>query len=105
MQCCSASSHPGGIVDLHLCQQFSINAEVAEAPSLIVDNAVAFTGHRDEPGVPTVIRSLQSPQKVPSDGVDQAWTLCPTKTHNTAYDDSCSPTATYACLCNLLTNN
>lgn len=99
MQCCSASSHPGGIVDLHLCQQFAINAEVAEVPSLIVDNAVALTGHWDEPGALTVSRSLQSPQKVPSDGVDQTWTLWPTKTCNTECDNSCSPTIRgYICL-------
>lgn len=39
------SSYPGGIIDLHLCQQFPINAEVAEAAPLVVDDAVALTGH------------------------------------------------------------
>lgn len=39
------SAHPDGIIDLHLCQQFSINAEVAEAASLVVDDAVALTRH------------------------------------------------------------
>ena len=39
------SAYPGGIIDLHLCQQFSINAEVAEAASLVVDDAVALAGH------------------------------------------------------------
>lgn len=37
--------HPCGVVDLHLCQQFSVYAEVAEAASLIVDDAVALAGH------------------------------------------------------------
>lgn len=55
------SSYPGGIIDLHLCQQFAINAEVAEAPSLIVDNAVALAGHRDEPWAQIVVWPLQSP--------------------------------------------
>lgn len=39
------SAYPGGIIDLHLCQQFSINAEVAEVASLVVDDAVALAGH------------------------------------------------------------
>lgn len=42
---CHTSAHPGGIIDLHLCQQFSINAEVAEAASLVADDAVALAGH------------------------------------------------------------
>lgn len=75
------SAYPGGIIDLHLCQKFSINAEVAEAASLVVDDAVALAGHRDEPWAPIVVWALQSPQQVPCDGVDQTWTLCQTKTY------------------------
>lgn len=56
------SAYPGGIIDLHLCQQFSINAEVAEVASLIVDDAVALAGYWDEPWALTVVRPLQSPQ-------------------------------------------
>lgn len=74
-------SHLGGVVDFHLCQQFSIDAEVAETASFVTDDAVALAGHRDEPGPLKMIRSLQSPQKVSCDGVDQTWTLCQSKTH------------------------
>ena len=42
---CWVSSYPGGIIDLHLCQQFPINAEVTQAALLIVDNAVTLAGH------------------------------------------------------------
>lgn len=66
-----ASAHPGGIVDLHLCQQLPVDAEVAETASLIVDDAVALAGHRDEPWTLIVVRALQGPQEVPCDGVDQ----------------------------------
>lgn len=38
-------AYPGGIIDFHLCQQFSINAEVAEASPLIVDDTVALAGN------------------------------------------------------------
>lgn len=69
------SAHPGGVIDLHLCQQFPINAEVAEAAPLVVDDAVALTGHGDEPRALIVVWALQSPQQVPCDGVDQTWTL------------------------------
>ena len=70
------SAYPGGIIDLHLCQQFPINAEVAEAASLVVDDAVPLAGHWDEPWAQIVVRPLQSPQQVSRDGVDQTWTLC-----------------------------
>lgn len=72
-------SHPGGVFNLHLCQQFSIDAEVAEATSFIADDAMALAGHRDDPGPLKVLWSLQSPQKVSCDGVDQTWTLCQSK--------------------------
>lgn len=78
---CALPSHLGGVVDFHLCQQFSIDAEVAEKTSFVTDDAVALAGHRDEPGPLKMIRSLQSPQKVSCDGVDQTWTLCQSKTH------------------------
>lgn len=78
---CVLPSHLGGVVDFHLCQQFSIDAEVAETTSLVTDNAVALAGHRDEPGPLKMARILQSPQKVSCDGVDQTWTLCQSKTH------------------------
>lgn len=74
-------AYPGGIIDFHLCQQFSINAEVAEAPPLIVDDTVALAGNRDEPWAQIVFWSLQSPQKVPCDGMDQTRTLYQTRTH------------------------
>lgn len=57
-----SSLYPGGIIDLHLCQKLSINAEVAEAAPLVVDDAVAFAGHCDESWALVVIWSLQSPQ-------------------------------------------
>lgn len=74
-------AYPGGIIDFHLCQQFSINAEVAEASPLIVDDTVALAGNRDEPWAQIVFWSLQSPQKVPCDGMDQTRTLYQTRTH------------------------
>lgn len=40
-----SSAYPARIIDLHLCQQFSIDAEVAKAASLVVDDAVALAGH------------------------------------------------------------
>ena len=67
--------HPRGVVDLHLRQQLSVYAEVAEAASLVVDDAVAFAGHWDEAGPLTQLRPLQGPQQVPCDGVDQARAL------------------------------
>lgn len=75
------SAYPGGIIDCHLCQKFSINAEVAEAASLVADDAMALARHRDEPWALIVVRALQSSQQVPSDGVDQTWTLCQTQTY------------------------
>lgn len=68
------STYPSGIIDLHLCQQFSINAEVAEVASFIVDDTVTLAWHRDEPWALTVVRPLQSPQQIPRDGMDQTWT-------------------------------
>ena len=41
-------SDPDRVVDLHLGQQFAVDAEVAEASSLIADDAVALAGHGDE---------------------------------------------------------
>lgn len=67
---CQKSAYPDGIIDLHLCQQLSINAEVAEASPLVVDDAVALAGHRDEPGTLIVVWPLQSSQQVPCDGVN-----------------------------------
>lgn len=67
--------YPRGVVDLHLCQQFSIYAEVAKAASLIVDDAVALAGHWDEAGPLTQLRALQGSEKVPGDSVDQARAL------------------------------
>lgn len=69
------STHPGGIIDLHLCQQLPVDAEVAETASVVVDDAVALAGHRDEPRTAVVIRALQGPQEVPRDGVHQTWAL------------------------------
>lgn len=40
--------YPCWIVDLHLSQKFPIDAEIAESPSFIVDDTVAFTGDRDQ---------------------------------------------------------
>lgn len=58
-----------------MCQKFSINAEVAEASSLIVDDAVALARHRDEAGPLAQFRPLQGPEQVPRDSVNQAWAL------------------------------
>lgn len=48
-QCClftrAVKPHPCGIVDLQLRQKFSVNTKVAEASSLIVNDAVALAGH------------------------------------------------------------
>ena len=41
-------SDPDRVVDLHLGQQFPVDAEVAEAASLVADDAVALAGHRNE---------------------------------------------------------
>lgn len=71
----SLRPHPCGVVDLHLCQQFSVYAEVAKAASLIVDDAVALTGHWDEAGPLTQLRALQGSEEVPGDSVDQARAL------------------------------
>lgn len=69
------SAHPGGIIDLHLCQQLPVDAEVAEPASVVVDDAVALAGHRDEPRTLIVVGALQGPQEVPRDGVHQTWAL------------------------------
>lgn len=37
--------YPGGVIDLHLRQEFAINAEIAEPAPFVVDDTVAFTGH------------------------------------------------------------
>lgn len=34
-----------GVIDLHLGQQLAIDAEVAELTPVVVDDAVALTGH------------------------------------------------------------
>jgi len=67
--------YPCGIVDLHLSQQFPVDAEVAEAASLVVNDAVALAGHRDDARPLTQLWTLQGPQQVPRDGVDQARAL------------------------------
>lgn len=69
------SAHPGGVIDLHLCQQLPVDAEVAETATVVVDDAVALAGHRDEPWTLIVIGALQGPQEVPRDGVHQTWAL------------------------------
>lgn len=56
------SSYACGVIDLHLGQEFSINAEVTEVSSLIVDDTVALTGHRDQTGLEAVLGALQGPQ-------------------------------------------
>lgn len=66
----NSESYPAGIVDLHLGQKLSVYAEVAEATSLVVDDAVAFAGHGDEARPLAQLRPLQSPEQVPCDGVD-----------------------------------
>lgn len=55
-------SYTCGVVDFHLCQKFSINAEVTELPSFIVDDTVALAGHRDQTGAETVLGTLEGPQ-------------------------------------------
>lgn len=69
-------SHPCGVVDLHLRQKFSVDAEVAKTSSLVVNDAVALAGHGDEPGTQTKLRPLQGPEQIPGDGVNQARALC-----------------------------
>lgn len=73
--------YPCGIIDFHLCQQFSVYAEVAESTPLIVDDAVSLTGHRDEARSLAQLRTLQSPKQVPSDGVDEARAFWRAETH------------------------
>lgn len=68
-------SYPCGVIELHLSEQLAIDAEIAEAASLVVDDAVTLAGDRDEPRLLAVLRPLQSPQQIPCDGVYQAWTL------------------------------
>lgn len=68
-------SYPGGVVQLHLSEELAIDAEVAEAASLVVYDAVTLTGDGDEPWLLAVLWTLQSPQQIPCDGVYQAWTL------------------------------
>lgn len=55
-------SYTCGVIDFHLRQKFSINAEVTELPSFIVDDTVALAGHRDETRPETVLGALESPQ-------------------------------------------
>lgn len=64
-----------GIVDFHLRQQFAIYAEVAETTSLVINDAVSLAGHGDEARPHAKLRTLQGPQQVACDGVDQAWAL------------------------------
>lgn len=64
--------YPRGIVDLHLCQQFAVYAEVTEATSLIIDDAVSLAGHGDETRPLAQLRTFQGPQQVSCDGVNQA---------------------------------
>lgn len=68
-------AYPGRVVELHLSEQLAIDAEVAEAASLVVYDAVTLAGHGDEPRLLAVFWTLQSPQQIPCDGVYQAWTL------------------------------
>lgn len=60
-----------GVIDLHLGQQLSIDAEVAELTPVVVDDAVALAGHWDQTGEHTVVGTLQSSQEITGDGVDQ----------------------------------
>ncbi len=56
------SSYTCGVIDLHLCQEFAINAEVTEVSSLKIDDTVALTRHRDQTGPETILGALQGPQ-------------------------------------------
>lgn len=56
-------------------QHFAVNAEVAEAAPLIVDDAVALARHGDEAGPLAQLRPLQGPEQVPCDSVNQARAL------------------------------
>lgn len=69
-------SYTCGVVNLHLGEQLSVDAEVTELASLIADDTVAFTRDRYEPRERTVIGTLQSPEEIPGDGVHQTRTLC-----------------------------
>lgn len=73
--CLRVRSYPGGVIELHLSEQLAVDAEVAETASLVVDDAVTFTGDGNESRLLAVLWAFQGPQKIPCDGVYQAWTL------------------------------
>lgn len=68
--------YPCWIVDLHLSQKFSIDAEIAESPSFIVDDTVAFTGNRNQAWKQAVFWSFEGSEQISSDCVDEARALC-----------------------------
>lgn len=63
---------PCGVIDLHLSQKFPVNAEIAEPPSLIVYDTVAFTRDRNQTREQAVLGSLEGSQQIASDRVDEA---------------------------------
>lgn len=69
-------TYPCGIIDLHLSQKFPINAEIAEPPSFVVDDTVAFAGDWNQAWEQAVFRALEGSQQISSDGVDKARALC-----------------------------
>lgn len=50
--------YPGWIIDLHLSQKFPVNAEIAESPSFIVYDTVAFTRDGNQAGEQAVFWSF-----------------------------------------------
>lgn len=68
--------YPCWIIDLHLSQKFSVDAEIAESPSFIVDDTVAFTGNRNQAWKQAVFWSFEGSEQISSDCVDEARALC-----------------------------
>lgn len=72
-------TYPCGVIDLHLSQKFPVNAEIAEPPSLIVYDTVAFTRDRNQTREQAVLGSLEGSQQIASDRVDEARAFCRTQ--------------------------
>lgn len=68
--------YPCWIIDLHLSQKFPINAEIAEPPSFIVNDTVAFAGDGNQAWEQAVFWSFEGSQQISSDRVDKARALC-----------------------------
>lgn len=59
-----------------MSQKFSVDAEIAESPSFIVDDTVAFTGNRNQAWKQAVFWSFEGSEQISSDCVDEARALC-----------------------------